>query len=70
MRVSLVGAELSESEKESLARRLIGAFAEVEVGHDTPAVRSGFLVHFERVAETDLFLGDQRMSDSHLRQLL
>jgi phenylpyruvate tautomerase PptA (4-oxalocrotonate tautomerase family) len=64
MRVSLVGAQLSEPEKESLAKRLIGAFAEVEVGRDTPAVRSGFLVHFEQVAERDLFMGDRRMSDA------
>lgn len=62
MRVSLVGTELTEPEKESLAKRLIGAFAEVEVGQDIPAVRAGFLVHFERVAEADLWMGDRPMA--------
>ncbi len=61
MRVSLVGTELSDADKQALAQRMIGAFAEVEVGHDAPAVRAGFLVHFENVAPGDLIMGDRPM---------
>jgi len=64
MRVCLVGSELSDAEKGKLATRLIDAFAEVEVGRTAPAVRSGFLVHFERVAAADLWNGDRPMVEA------
>lgn len=64
MRVSLVGVELSAEEKQTLARRLISTFAEVEVGQDVPAVHVGFLVHFEQVQPEDLYMGDAPMADA------
>ena len=64
MRVSLVGTELSEAAKETMAKRLIEAFALVEVGHDSPEIRKGFLVHFERVATGDLWMGDRPMAEA------
>ena len=63
MRVSLVGSALSDDEKGTLATRLIDAFAEVEVGAASEAVRSGFLVHFEELAKADLWNGARPMAD-------
>ena len=59
MRVSLVGPTLTDSQKEIMSNRLIDAFARVEVGREAPEVRSGFLVHFEQVARTDLWMGQR-----------
>jgi phenylpyruvate tautomerase PptA (4-oxalocrotonate tautomerase family) len=64
MRVSLVGTELSRSQKESLANRLIEAFALVEVGRDTPEIRNGFLVRFEEIASEDLWMGQRPMAEA------
>ena len=63
LRVSLVGSELSDEAKGALATRLIDAFAGVEVGKASEAVRAGFLVHFERVEAADLWNGDRRFAD-------
>jgi phenylpyruvate tautomerase PptA (4-oxalocrotonate tautomerase family) len=64
MRVSLVGTELSASQKETLANRLIEAFAIVEVGRDAPEIRKGFLVRFEEVAPEDLWMGEWPMAEA------
>ena len=64
MRVSLVGSALTDSQKEIMSNRLIEAFARVEVGREAPEVRSGFLVHFEQVARTDLWMGQRPMADA------
>ena len=64
MRVSLVGTSLSEQQKESMANRLIEAFATVEVGHAAPAVRNGFLVLFESLGRTDLWMGQRPMAEA------
>ncbi len=64
MRVSLVGTALSEQQKETMANRLIEAFALVEVGHAAPAVRNGFLVLFEQLGRTDLWMGERPMADT------
>jgi phenylpyruvate tautomerase PptA (4-oxalocrotonate tautomerase family) len=64
MRVSLVGASLSEHQKETMAKRLIEVFAKVEVGHAEPAVKNGFLVQFEELGRTDLWMGERPMADS------
>ena len=53
MRVSLVGTTLSDQQKETMANRLIEAFAKIEVGHAAPEVKNGFLVQFEQLARTD-----------------
>ena len=60
MRVSLAGTPLSELEKQELAKRLIGAFAEVEMGRDSPQIREGFVVHFESLDPSDLWPRPQR----------
>ena len=62
MRVSYVGAQLAVEKKQELASRLIEAFARVEVGQSNPAVHGGFLVHFEAVDATDLYVGDAPMA--------
>ena len=64
MRVSLVGTSLSEPQKEAMANQLIEAFATVEVGHAAPAVRNGFLVLFEPLGRTDLWMGQRPMADA------
>jgi phenylpyruvate tautomerase PptA (4-oxalocrotonate tautomerase family) len=64
LRVSLVGSLLTSESKERLVDRLLGAFAEVEVGRDSPAIRKGFLVHFESVAREDLWMGMQPMAEA------
>ena len=64
MRVSLAGTPLSELEKQELAKRLIGAFAEVEVGRDSPQIREGFVVHFESLDPSDLWMGERPMVDA------
>ncbi len=64
MRVSLVGSSLSEKQKETMANRLIEAFAQVEVGHAAPEVKNGFLVLFEQLGRTDLWMGQRPMADA------
>ncbi len=64
MRVSLVGSPISESQKETMANRLIDAFARVEVGHAAPEVKNGFLVLFEQLSRTDLWMGQRPMADA------
>ena len=64
MRVSLVGTSLTDPQKEAMANRLIEAFALVEVGHAAPEVRNGFLVQFERLGRTDLWMGERPMADA------
>lgn len=63
MRVSLVGTSLTKPQKEAMAKRLIEAFATVEVGHTAPAVKNGFLVLFEELGRTDLWMGERPMAD-------
>lgn len=62
MRVSLVGSDLSETEKQSLAARLIGAFAEVEVGRDAPEVRGDFWMTILEVPEGGWGYGGRAVS--------
>jgi phenylpyruvate tautomerase PptA (4-oxalocrotonate tautomerase family) len=50
MRVTLAGTDLTAEQKADLARRLIDAFAQIEVGRSTPQVRAGFVVQIEQVA--------------------
>lgn len=64
MRVSLVGTSLTDLQKETMANRLIEAFATIEVGHAAPAVRNGFLVQFEQLDRTDLWMGERPMVDA------
>jgi phenylpyruvate tautomerase PptA (4-oxalocrotonate tautomerase family) len=64
MRVSLAGAPLEADQKRELAERLIGAFAEVEVGRDSPQIREGFVVHFEALAASDLWMGGRPMIEA------
>ncbi len=61
MRVTLAGTSLSADEKETLANRLIEAFAEVEVGRDSPEIRNGFGVHLDEVGTQDLWMGQRPM---------
>ena len=64
MRVSLVGTSISEKQKETMANRLIEAFAQVEVGHATPEIKNGFLVLFEQLDRTDIWMGLHPMADA------
>jgi phenylpyruvate tautomerase PptA (4-oxalocrotonate tautomerase family) len=64
MRVVLAGAQLSPESKSDAARRLMDAFAEVEVGASSEAIRRGFVVHFDEVAAGDLFMGDAPMVEA------
>jgi len=64
MRVSLAGASLSSEAKERLARRLIDAFAKVEVGNVSPEIRAGFVVRFEEVSPDDLYMGERPMVEA------
>jgi len=64
MRVSLVGSPLDAEAAQAFATALIDAFAEVEVGSTSPEIRRGFLVHFEHVAATDLYMGDRPMAEA------
>lgn len=61
MRVTLAGTRLDAEAKGHLASRLIQAFAEVEVGRDSPEIRNGFLVLYEQVDPEDLWMGTQPM---------
>ena len=64
MRVTLAGTDLDPEQKGALARRLIDAFASVEVGQSTPPVRAGFVVQIEQVSIDDVWMGDARMADA------
>jgi phenylpyruvate tautomerase PptA (4-oxalocrotonate tautomerase family) len=64
LRVSLAGPPLTGAEKQALAERLIASFADVEVGRDSPQIRTGFVVHFESVDPGDLFMGDRPMVET------
>jgi phenylpyruvate tautomerase PptA (4-oxalocrotonate tautomerase family) len=64
MRVGLVGTSLTDQQKEMMAKRRIDVFAKVEVGHAEPAVKNGFLVQFEELGRTDLWMGERPMADS------
>lgn len=64
MRVSLSGTTLSDAQKEVLAARLIDAFAAIEVGHAAPEVEAGFVVLFETLERTDLWMGKRPMADA------
>jgi phenylpyruvate tautomerase PptA (4-oxalocrotonate tautomerase family) len=64
MRVSLAGVPLEADQKRELSERLIGAFAEVEVGRDSPQIREGFVVHFEALAANDLWMGGRPMVEA------
>lgn len=59
VRAGFVGVDLTPELKQRLADRIIGAFNEVEVGKDNPAVRSGFLLIFERFGADDVWNGSQ-----------
>src|SRR5688572_28556886 len=64
LRIALAGSKLAQEKKDELARRLIDAFAEVEVGHSSPEIQDGFVVLFERVAERDLWRGARPMVEA------
>jgi len=64
LRVTLAGTDLSAPRKQELARRLIDAFAEIEVGRSSPEIRAGFVVHIEQVPPGDLWMGDRPMVES------
>jgi len=64
MRVTLVGVELTPEQKSDLARRLIAAFCEIEVGTDIAAAHSGFVVHIEEGRPESVFLGDEPMTSA------
>ncbi len=64
MRVSLAEIALSESQKAQMASRLIDAFSLIEVGRAAPEVKKGFLVLFEALGRTDLWMGDHPMVDA------
>ncbi len=57
IRISTAGEPLTSEQKAHLADRVTEAFAQVEVGNDSPRIRKGFLVQFESLAEDDLWLG-------------
>lgn len=62
MRVALIGVELAPDRKTDLARQLIGAFCEIEVGRDIEVAHSGFIVHIEEARSDSVFLGDSPMT--------
>ena len=62
MRLALAGVRLTPDQKERLAERLLGEFAAVEVGNDSPAIRRGFVVVFEELASEDVWMGDGPMT--------
>ncbi len=62
MRVALVGTQLGPERKADLSRRLIGAFCEVEVGHDVEIAHAGFVVLIEEHAADSVFVGDLPMT--------
>ena len=64
LRVDLCGEELSTPQKEKLSVELIEAFANVEVGHDSAAIRQGFVVQFGRLDTSDLWLGGRPMVEA------
>ena len=64
MRVNLVGTRLSTEAKAELSDRLIGSFADVEVGRDSPEIRAGFLVIYDELEADDVWMGTQRMTDA------
>lgn len=65
MRVSLSGTKLSDSDKSLMVDRLIGAFASIEVGHDSSEIRNGFVVQFEELAAVDSWMGTRPMAASN-----
>ncbi len=62
MRVALIGVELTPDRKAELARRLIAAFCEVEVGRDVSAAHGGFVVQIDEVRPGNVFMGDAPMT--------
>ena len=64
MHVTLTGTTLDAKRKQRLASRLIDAFARIEVGQSTPAVRAGFVVRIDEVEPENLWMGDAKMSDA------
>jgi len=62
IRISTTGEPLTSEQKAHLADRVTEAFAQVEVGNDSPRIRRGFLVQFESLADDDLWLGRDQAS--------
>lgn len=55
--LALAGQPLSRDDKSEIANRITEAFAQVEVGNDSPMIRTGFMIKFERIEEDDLWVG-------------
>jgi phenylpyruvate tautomerase PptA (4-oxalocrotonate tautomerase family) len=65
IRVDLIGTVLESEQKSELARRMISAFCEVEVGRDIEGARSGFVVHINEARADSVFMGDAPMVDAN-----
>lgn len=64
MHVTLVGVNLRAEQKSDLARKLIAAFCEIEVGRDVAAAHTGFVVRIDEAHPDSVFLGDQPMTSA------
>jgi phenylpyruvate tautomerase PptA (4-oxalocrotonate tautomerase family) len=64
VRVDLIGTSLDKEAKAELARRVISAFCEIEVGRDIAAAHGGFVVHVAEASEDGVFMGDAPMVEA------
>lgn len=55
--INIAGDPLTREEKARIADRMSEAFAQVEVGNDSPMIRSGIMTHFEEVGTDNLWVG-------------
>ena len=62
MHLTLIGTKLTQTQKAQLADRLMGDFATVEVGEDSPLARTGFVVDIDEREPGDVFMGDAPMT--------
>jgi len=62
--VNLAGDLLTPDEKARIAERMTEAFAQVEVGNDSPMIRGGFMVHFEGAGADDLYVGGRPIASA------
>ena len=65
MRVSIAGITLQPAIKANLAKRLIEAFATVEVGQFSEAIAAGFTLQLEEVETDSLWMGLKPAIETH-----
>lgn len=65
MRVSVAGMKLDSTIKTNLAKRLITAFASVEVGQFSEPIAAGFTVQIDEIAPDSLWMGLKPAVETH-----